>query len=158
MSERDIAFLRQFLVNDPTGGFKWKADVTVVATVGSVEVSNDSGNPIPVSKDTSPNSALNPLFVSSSPSLPSTGTFTPVASAIASTTILAANVNRKGASFFNDSTATLYLRNSAGAASSANFSVKVPPDSYFEMPFGYTGIVVGIWSAVNGSVKVTEFT
>jgi hypothetical protein len=86
-----------------------------------------------------------------------TATVTSVAAAVASTQILAANAARRGASLYNDSTAELKLKLGTGA-SATSFSVDMLPGSYFEVPFGYTGVLHGIWTAVNGSARVTELT
>lgn len=72
-------------------------------------------------------------------------------------TVLASNAARKGASVYNFSTATLYLAMGT-AASSASFSVAMASNSYFEVPFNYTGILTGQWTAANGSAHVTEVT
>jgi hypothetical protein len=89
-----------------------------------------------------------------------TGTTTQVASAAADTPILAANAGRVGGTVFNDDANTLDLRLAPGAATTSNYTVKVFPFSYYELPFGYTGIVRGIWEAAGGGggAKITEFT
>lgn len=82
---------------------------------------------------------------------------TSVADNAASVTLLAANVNRRGASIYNDSGAVLYLKCGA-AASLTSFTVRLVPNAYFEMPFGYIGVIDGIWaSSVGGSARITEF-
>lgn len=90
---------------------------------------------------------------------PSTGTTTSVANAIASGTILAANVNRKGATIFNDDTAgtgaTLKIKLGA-TASVSSFTYAIAPMGYYEVPFGYTGVIDGIASAATGNVRITE--
>ena len=87
----------------------------------------------------------------------STGTPTTVPSSTNSVTILAANSNRKGATFWNESTAILYLQIGAVAAPNS-FTAKLLPQGYYELPFHYIGVVSGIWSAINGNVLVTECT
>lgn len=82
-----------------------------------------------------------------------------VARSATSTTILAANGYRNGASVFNDSNAVLYLRLSGGTASSTSYSTKLGAQSYFEVPEDYSGIISGIWaSAGTGNALVTEYT
>ena len=86
---------------------------------------------------------------------------TSVASSATSVTILAANPARRGASIANTSTAILYLRfNSAGGAATATtaHTVQMASNTYYEVPFGYTGIITGIWASANGQANVTEFT
>lgn len=87
----------------------------------------------------------------------STGAGTSVASSVTVQTILAANDARVGATVYNESTAVLYLALFAGATLTA-YTVQVPANSYREIPFGYTGIITGLWFAANGSARVTELT
>ncbi len=88
---------------------------------------------------------------------PATSTVTSVAAAIASTQLLAANAARVGASIYNDSAAEMYLKHGAGA-SNVSFSVDMLPGSYYEIPYGYTGVIHGIWASATGAARVTEFT
>lgn len=82
-----------------------------------------------------------------------------VSAAAADTLILASNAARDGGSVFNDSaSATLYLSLGTGAASLTSFSVAMTPQSYFEIPYAYTGELRGIWSAAVGAARVTEYT
>ncbi|MEH1817290.1 MAG: hypothetical protein V7L09_33505 [Nostoc sp.] len=99
----------------------------------------------------------NPPSVTVSESTSGTSTPTTVVSSTASATILAANSNRKGATIWNDSTATLHLEFGAIATMSA-FVAKVSPSGYYELPFHYTGVISGIWSNVNGNAFVRELT
>lgn len=88
----------------------------------------------------------------------SNSSVTSVASSATNVTLLAANSNRKGATFYNDSTKILYLKMGA-TASTSSFTIKMAANSYFELPLPcYTGIIDGLWSNVNGAVNVTEFT
>ncbi|OUL34104.1 hypothetical protein [Nostoc sp. 106C] len=86
-----------------------------------------------------------------------TSTPTTVASSTTSGTILAANSSRRGATIWNDSTATLYLEFGATATTAA-FTAKLSAGGYFEVPFRYTGVISGIWSAANGNALVRELT
>jgi hypothetical protein len=91
----------------------------------------------------------------------STSTVTGVASSAASQTILAANAARLGAMIINSSTSILYLKFAATAASiaSGGYTVQVPiSGGLFEVPFGYTGQITGIWAAANGFANVTELS
>jgi hypothetical protein len=58
---------------------------------------------------------------------------------------------------FNNSTANLFLALGPNAATT-NFTLKMATGSYYEVPFGYTGIITGVWDAVNGNAQVTELT
>ena len=91
---------------------------------------------------------------------PSTATASPVADSATSTTILASNANRLGATVFNDSSSTLYLLLGSGAASTTNYTVQLAQNDYYEVPCGYTGQLTGIWATDpnNGAARVTELT
>lgn len=75
-----------------------------------------------------------------------------------STTLLSSNTARLGASIFNDSTSSLYVKLGT-TASATDFWVKVAPGGYAEVPYGYTGRIDGIWSAdASGAARIVEFT
>lgn len=64
-----------------------------------------------------------------------------------------------GRAVFNDSTATLYLLFGANA-STTNYTVQIAAGGYYEFPCAngmYCGEVDGIWSAANGSARVTAW-
>lgn len=103
------------------------------------------------------------LLTSTSPSLPSTSTTASVAGSASSTSILASNANRLGATIFNEqptdgSGVILYLLLDAAAASTTNYTVQMSPNTYYEVPFGYTGEIRGIWPSATGDARVTELT
>ena len=87
----------------------------------------------------------------------STATRTDVAGSAVSVTVLASNASRKGATIYNDSTKKLYAKFGV-TASTSDFTVLLDPGSYYEVPFGYTGRIDGIWSAANGFARLTELT
>lgn len=88
----------------------------------------------------------------------STTAVTSVASALVSTTLLAANPARLGATIYNDSNARLFLKLGA-TASTTSFTVRLGPQDYYEVPFHYVGVIDGIWSPVASRfARVTEFT
>lgn len=88
---------------------------------------------------------------------PATPSNSNVALSTSSTTLLAANSNRLGAAIFNDSNKSLYVKLGA-SASSTSFTVEVPKAGYYEVPFGYTGIIDGALSKGTGTARVTELT
>lgn len=92
------------------------------------------------------------------PGVSGTDTVTGVASSATSVTVLAANTSRKGATFYNASTATLYLQFGATASiASGGYVIAIAPNGYYELPAPVRqGIITGIWSAANGYVNVTE--
>jgi hypothetical protein len=92
---------------------------------------------------------------------PSTGTGTSVANATSNTVLLALNANREGATVFNDDTATTgaVLKVALGFTASATaFTYAIPPQGYYEVPYGYTGAINGIASTATGSARVTELS
>lgn len=134
VTRADAGTLPLFFLNTPLPAFVWDADAAgdVVVISGTVTVS---------------------------PVRPSAAARTSVAGAIASTVLLAANANRRGATFFNDSAATLYLGEGATPVSTADYTVQVGPYGTYEIePDGFTGELRGIWSAATGAVKITERT
>lgn len=88
-----------------------------------------------------------------------TGTSTQVASTTSAQTILAANAARYGATVYNDDANILYLLLGTGTVTTSVYTVQVPSGGYYEVPYGFTGILTGLWSADGaGSARVTEFT
>jgi len=90
-----------------------------------------------------------------------TATQTSVNDSAASQTLLAANAARRGFSIYNDSDQILYLRFNASAATTANFTVKLFPEGFYESDMStlYTGEIRGIWAADStGAARVTEYT
>ena len=88
----------------------------------------------------------------------STATVTSATSSTSSVTVLAANTERRGFVVVNDSTATLYLK-FGNTSSTTSYTYKLlAGDAVESMLTPYTGLLTGIWSAVNGSAVVTELT
>lgn len=88
-----------------------------------------------------------------------TAAVTSVAASTSAVTVLASNTGRKGAMFFNDSSAAMYLKLGSGASTSS-FTVKIAADGYYELPEGavYTGAVTAVWASATGNVRVTELS
>lgn len=78
-----------------------------------------------------------------------------VSGSAASVNLLTSRRGRVGATFFNDSTAALYIKLGA-TASTTSFTVKLLQDGYYELPYGYNGNVDGIWASATGAVRITE--
>jgi hypothetical protein len=116
---------------------------TATALVDSTGVQYSGSNPIPVKEVRA-----------------ATGTNSSVADNAASVTILASNTSRLGATVYNDSSATLYLLLGSTAASTTNYTCKIVASGYYEVPFGYTGQLTGIWASDpgDGAARVTEIT
>ena len=90
---------------------------------------------------------------------PTIGVQTVVPASAVTVTLLAANGARLGASFYNNSPSRfIFLRLGAGA-STAVFTVRMAPRSFYEVEWPtYTGIVTGVWNIATGDCQVTELT
>lgn len=84
-----------------------------------------------------------------------TATLTSVAGSVTSVAILAANINRKGVTIYNDSASAMYLAYAVTATTSA-FTVKIPANYLYEMPNLYTGALSALWDVATGSARITE--
>jgi len=90
-------------------------------------------------------------------------TVTSVASANSSTAIVAANRFRSGLSVSNTDANILYLKLGGGTASATDFTVALSGATstaiaYYEVPYGFTGAISGIWAADGaGAALVTEY-
>lgn len=111
----------------------------VISVQGAV-----SGNALPVSGNVGATSSA-------------TTSATTVASSATNVTLLSANSNRLGATIFNDSTQTLYIK-LGSTASNTSYTVKLLSNGYYEVPARYTGRIDGIWSSANGNARITELT
>ena len=85
-------------------------------------------------------------------------TVSSVAASVSAVTLIANQPNGVSArTIHNDSTATLYVKFGT-AASTTDYTVKIPPDGYFEVPGPgpYGGIITGIWTSAVGNARCTE--
>ncbi|GAX46206.1 hypothetical protein NIES4075_72270 [Tolypothrix sp. NIES-4075] len=98
----------------------------------------------------------NPDQFTITPSTSGAATPSSVDASTTSVNLLAATSARKGATIWNNSTANLYVELGATATTSA-FTAKVGAGGYYEIPFTYTGVISGIWDAVNGKALIREF-
>lgn len=88
----------------------------------------------------------------------STATRSSVAASLVTVTLLAANSARLGATIYNDTlTGLLFLALGAGATTT-DFTLRMLPQSYYEVPFDFVGIITGVWSVADGSARITELT
>lgn len=95
--------------------------------------------------------------VSVAPAKSATATLSNVSASASSVTVLASNAARLGATVYNDSASSCYLK-LGSSASSTSFTELLAPNAYYEVPFQYTGILTGIWVSAVGSARVTELT
>lgn len=91
--------------------------------------------------------------------VPQPTTMRPVQTVITSSTsaqlALGARRERKGATFYNNSTAVCYLLLGTGLSASF-FTVAMAAGSYYELPYGYAGPVEVGWVSANGNMQITE--
>jgi hypothetical protein len=93
--------------------------------------------------------------VAAAPAGPATASVASVAASATSVTLVASNAARKGATIQNDSASALYLK-LGSAASTTSYTCLMAADSYYETPYGYTGIITGAWASAVGAARVTE--
>lgn len=86
------------------------------------------------------------------------GTQTSVTGSASDVVLLPANNARLGATIHNDSSAMLYILLANTVSSTSVYTVSILADGYYEVPYGYVGVVKGIWAAANGFARVTELT
>ena len=86
---------------------------------------------------------------------PATNNTSSVAGSITNVTLLPNNSIRLGATVYNDSTALLYLKLGTTATIS-DYTIKLFPLSYYEVPYGYTGEIDGFWSNAVGFARIGE--
>jgi hypothetical protein len=70
-------------------------------------------------------------------------------------TISASNANRKGLAIFNEGAGLLYVTLGTSTTTSSLYTVRLSAGDYYEVPFGYTGLVGGIF-ATAGTARVTQ--
>lgn len=94
--------------------------------------------------------------VTATPPASATANHTNVSSATSATTVLASNPNRKGATVYQDGSGTGYLKLGSGA-SATSYTIEMVSKSYYEVPFGYTGIITCLWTSTASTHRVVEF-
>jgi hypothetical protein len=136
----------------PVSGTFWQATQPVSGPLTDTQL---RASAVPVSGPLT-DAQLRASAVPVVPPTPSTSTLTNVTASVTSGTLLAANAARRGATVWNDSTSILYVRLGAGTAAATAATVKLVADAYYELPYGFTGAVVGVWVSAVGSARVTE--
>jgi len=87
-----------------------------------------------------------------------TAVITSITASVTSVTALAANTNRLGATFVNNSASTAYLA-FAATATNAAFTYRMGPNSTLELPRPtYNGVISIIWTTAVGALLCTEIT
>ncbi|MGI0058128.1 MAG: hypothetical protein ACREBJ_00025 [Nitrosotalea sp.] len=120
--------------------------------------------PVAVTPPFTPASASDPALVVApspnspftfTPAKPSTSTTANVPGSATNVNLLPSNGFRLGATIYNDSNALMYLKMGA-VASTTDYTIKMFPLSYYEVPYGYTGQIDAIWSVANGHARIDE--
>ncbi len=86
-----------------------------------------------------------------------TATVSSLTASVTSQLLKAALTTRLGMTLYNDSVANAYLK-WGGSVASNDFSFKMMPDDYYEVPYGHTGRIDVVWTAATGTMRITEFT
>jgi hypothetical protein len=126
-------------------------DVTINNAAGGSAVNiQDGGNSITVDGTIAVSGTVTTKETRSA-----TPTQTSVSVTTASTSILASNANRLGATITNEGTAICYTKLGA-TASVTSYSIQIASGGYYEVPFQYTGAIDGITSASTAQLRITE--
>lgn len=80
-----------------------------------------------------------------------------VLSSVTSVSILSANIARRGATLYNNAGTTVFVELGTPVSTSV-FTVKMVDQSYYEVPYGWTGVVAGISTSNAGVITVSELT
>lgn len=134
----DRAIDNELVLND-VGAMVYRQKVSVANFPATVEISNDSGNPLPV-RQFGAMSAVTSRVTSSATAV----------------TLLAANGSRNQATIYNESTQVLYVKFGTGA-SATDYTLPIAGGGYYEFPVRYLGVVTGIWVSADGFAQMTEF-
>jgi hypothetical protein len=141
------------------------ADIAAAQTLATVTTLGTITNVVHVDDNAGSLTVDGTVGVSGTVTTKETRAATPAQSSVAnsasSVTLLSSNSNRLGATIFNDDTAgtgsTLKVKLGA-TASATSFTVALPPQSYYEVPFAYTGVIDGIAAGGTGNARITELS
>jgi hypothetical protein len=89
-----------------------------------------------------------------------TASRTSVADTASDTLLLASSATRKGASITNTSSAILYIGLGTSTVSATDHTAPVLQFGYYEVPYGFTGQIRGIWASDpgDGGAVITAFS
>ena len=106
-------------------------------------VRNQEAEPIPILMDVAPRTASTTISVSAT---------------VTSKVIIAQNLNRKGISIYNNSSASLALSYQTPASETNAFMLVAPGGLLFlDQQLVVTNTIYGIWNGANGAAQVTEY-
>lgn len=138
--------------------YRLQTQTTIDDSAGHGPVTVKPGGQAATASDRALVVALSPNSpITTSQARPSTSITSSVNGSTTSVVLLASNSSRLGATVYNDSSALLYVKLGA-TASTTDYTVKLFPLGYYEVPYGYTGEIDGIWSAANGHARIDELT
>jgi len=154
-------YIRVYRGSGSTGTTTWTLVASPAVFLGHsmVTIADPAGNKAAVDGN-GQLSVRVPGSVAVSPLIHSSVAVTSVNDDVTAQQLLASNNNRAGATIFNDSTATLYVKlSTTNDASTTSFTIKLAAGAYWEVPFTYSGVISGIWDAnTAGAARITEIT
>lgn len=130
----------------------------------STQISDGYNGPVAVKPPNTAVLASDPaLVVAISPNNPITITGTrpsinntsSVAASLSNVMLLPFNSIRLGATIYNDSFSLLYIK-LGNIAAVTDFTIKLFPLCYYEVPYGWIGEIDGIWVGDTGFARISE--
>jgi len=138
--------------------YRLQTQTVIDDSAGHGPVTVKPGGQAAVSQDRALVVAISPNNpITTSAARPSTSVTSSVAGSMSSVVLLASNSIRLGATIYNDSSALLYVKLGT-TASTTDYTIKLFPLSYYEVPYGYTGAIGAVWSAATGFARIDELT
>jgi hypothetical protein len=101
----------------------------------------------------SPNNSFNISFAK-----PGTSTTSSVPFSLTNVNLLPTNLNRLGATIYNESSSGFLYIKLGSTASTSSYTIRLLPLDYYEIPFSYTGQIDAIWTSANGVARIDELT
>lgn len=138
--------------------YRLQVETIVTDTSGNGPAAVKPPNTAAVSADPALVVAISPNNpITTSVARPATSVTSSVAGSATNVVLLPSNSTRLGATIYNDSSALLYIKLGT-TATTADFTIKMFPLGYYEVPYGYTGEIDAIWSVANGHARIDELT
>jgi hypothetical protein len=86
-----------------------------------------------------------------------TGTHTNPTITSSSSTIVATSTSTVGVAIYNSSTVIVFL-GIGFTPTSSSYTIPIEPNVYFEVPYGFSGIINAITAGASGAIQVTVFS
>ena len=150
--------LRVELPTNGTGVIAGVTTVTTVTTVSTVtNLSQMGGVAITLNKGAS-GTGTQRVSIANDSMTAATSTLTSPAGSTSSFTIVSANTARLGCAIFNGTSTLCYVKFGT-TASATDYTLILPSNGYYEVPFMYNGRIDGLsLTGVSGDIYVTEIT